>query len=182
MSVLTQPGVSPEPHGSNRPKLNMKWIIEKVTVPLVVALLGIAASVWAARETAFSTAKSTASTTAKDTAKQTAYGAIQEQQQRTSGGTITPTGKILNRIGRTFTVAKEGTGLYKITFDTPFGKDPVALATPLRDPPTTIIRVVEVDERSVLFTTRHYGNNNSIDAAFSFMVLESIESHALIAQ
>ncbi|MEY2507058.1 MAG: hypothetical protein QOH01_1387 [Verrucomicrobiota bacterium] len=175
-TVLIQPEFNP-------PQFDMKSF--KTLIPIIVAVIAFFGSIWAAQITASATAKDTAAKTAKDTATETARDtatkttnrAIQEEQLRTSGGTISASGAIINRIGRPYTVAKQGPGLIRIVFDTPFTKNPVALATPLREPPTPIIRVVEVDERSVLFTTRHYANNNPIDAAFSFMVLESVESH-----
>src|SRR5437588_8217408 len=98
--IQTKPQTSP-------PKLDMKWFTDKVLIPVSVAVIALAASIWAARITATSTATSTATTTAKETATTAANRAIYEEQQRMSGGTISSSGTIINRIGRTYTVSKQ---------------------------------------------------------------------------
>jgi hypothetical protein len=93
-----------------------------------------------------------------------------------SGGTIAADGSIINRIGRPYTVHSED-GNTRITFDTAFRKPPVALATAHRGAhATAIVRVVFVDERSVLVTTRHQATNEPIRDVFSFMVLETADT------
>src|SRR5438876_569131 len=142
----------------------MEKFIEKFAIPIVAALIGFAASVYAAQITAASTATSatagvldTATTNASSAARQATFAVVREQEQRTSGGTILADGRIANRIGRSYSVTKESTGRYRITFDQAFSKAPVALVAPYMQNVLTIARIVFTDERSVVVAITRVG-------------------------
>jgi hypothetical protein len=134
----------------------------RILVPIIVALIGLAGSIGSA----FVVAKAT---TKRE---------IVEERNQLSGGTVSGSGSIVNRVGRRYKVEHSQTGVYKIQFDEPFARKPVALAVPHRekDSAVGIVRVMDIDERSLTVTTRHFRDNTTINAPFSFMVLESIES------
>lgn len=101
--------------------------------------------------------------------------AIVHERQRISGGTVSRTGQKLTSIGRSFTISGAGAAKWRITFDQPFQKPPIALLTTYQEGSPTTARIEFIDERSLVVVTRLYTNEIPSEAPFSFMVLESLE-------
>jgi hypothetical protein len=140
---------------------------------VIVAVIGVVGSIAAA----YITADSQAAKTAQTTATKVTAAEIFKEQQRTSGGTIDSNGKILNQIGRTYTVGRQGPGDYKIQFDEQFDRDPVALVTVHSGTVPTVGRVEFADRRSIEVTTKRLDNNVPENSVFSFMVLEATKQN-----
>jgi hypothetical protein len=163
---------------------NLQRFLEKIVipslVPIIVAVVAYRASITSAQTTAEATAKSTARATVSDTvtttARQVTAAAIKQQEQLTCGGTITADAQKLNRIGRFFNVAKEGTGRYRITFGQPFVKPPVTLVAAHKATPAASVRIDKTDESNIIIVTQRASNDSPMDAQFSFMVLEAVET------
>ena len=142
----------------------------KPIVAIVVALIGLIASV----SSSFIVAQSTAHDTARSTAQSTANAAIQAFEERVSGGTIDANMNRTNKVGRDYNVNKQGTGLFRIQFAQPFAYPPVAVVATHKDKVPTIARIETHDGGSILVAIHRVSDDALVDAEFSFYVLEAI--------
>jgi hypothetical protein len=69
----------------------------------------------------------------------------------------------------------------KVVFDMPFNRTPIALVAPHReaDSAVGIARIMSIDERSLVVTTRHYAANATIDAPLASWCLRAWMRHHL---